>query len=268
LQLAGFHVTGVDIEKQPRYCGDRFFCADALEFPLDGYDFIWASPPCQAFTALRALQKGKYYPDLIPATRLRLAAQPALYCIENVEGAPLGASGYLIMLCGTMFGLGTPSGSAELRRHRLFETSFSIPLRPACQHGTGMISIHGDHSRARRIGTITVVGAKGMPGLSHARQAKRVITVTGHTPVVPRSQRRTISVTGSTAQTNLIHNRSRATYSVDEARFAMGIDWMGMKELSQAIPPAYAEFIGKQAIHILQRRATPGRDETEQTRVD
>jgi DNA (cytosine-5)-methyltransferase 1 len=34
--------------------------------------------------------------------------------------------------------------------------------------------------------------------------------------------------------------------SVNEACKAMGIDWMNWKELTQAIPPAYSEFIGKQ----------------------
>lgn len=36
-----------------------------------------------------------------------------------------------------------------------------------------------------------------------------------------------------------------------EKREAMGIDWMSRKELTQAIPPAYAEFIAKQFRAIL-----------------
>lgn len=35
---------------------------------------------------------------------------------------------------------------------------------------------------------------------------------------------------------------------LDYAKRAMGIDWMTRRELSQAIPPAYTEFIGKQII--------------------
>ncbi len=53
-QLAGFEVVGVDIDPQPDYCGDEFHQADALTFPLDGFDAIHASPPCQSFTALLA----------------------------------------------------------------------------------------------------------------------------------------------------------------------------------------------------------------------
>jgi DNA (cytosine-5)-methyltransferase 1 len=42
---------------------------------------------------------------------------------------------------------------------------------------------------------------------------------------------------------------------VDYARRQMGIDWMNQAELSQAIPPAYCEFIGKQLLQVLQPQA-------------
>lgn len=34
----------------------------------------------------------------------------------------------------------------------------------------------------------------------------------------------------------------------------MGIDWMNMRELSEAIPPAYTEFIGKHLMEYLNAR--------------
>jgi DNA (cytosine-5)-methyltransferase 1 len=113
LQLAGFHVTGVDIKPQPRYCGDAFIQADALKIRLDGYDFIWASPPCQAHSRMSSCRVGlrETYPELIPKIRWRLDATRVPFCIENVEGAPLVNP---IMLCGSMFRLQT-------YRHRLFE---------------------------------------------------------------------------------------------------------------------------------------------------
>jgi len=154
LQQAGFHVTGADLKASPRYIGDRFYQEDALDnrFNLKLFDFIWASPPCQAHTAMKTMHNAKPHLDLIPATRAMLKASGVPYVIENVVGAPLENP---VQLCGTMFGLGV--GDAELRRHRRFETSFPV-IAPKCNHGGGdVLGVYGGHVRNRKR-TIGVYG--------------------------------------------------------------------------------------------------------------
>jgi DNA (cytosine-5)-methyltransferase 1 len=215
-----------------------------MMFPLEGYDFIWASPPCQAFSILRHLRHAKEYPNLIPAIRQRLIASRIQYAIENVIGAPLGGD-HLVMLCGTMFGLRTADGRAELRRHRLFETSFSIPLCPQCQHGyVPSLSVcgKGGHFTAPKVLTVC-----GHTPVDNIRPATSTVTGTGLDDNKMRNVRkRTISITGSTAQANVVRNVVREVFTVQQAREAMGIDWMSMKGLSQAIPPAYSQYIAEQ----------------------
>ncbi|HEX4311885.1 MAG TPA: DNA cytosine methyltransferase [Acidobacteriaceae bacterium] len=246
LYRAGFDVTGIDHKPQPKY-PFRFIQGDATNPPVDlaGFDFVWASPPCQAFTSLRNLQTTQHgrkeYPNLIPATRALLVAAGTPYCIENVPGAPLGDSGHLLMLCGSMFDLHVPDGSAELRRHRYFETSFPVSRRPQCKHGNReSLSVTGngldsnsDRWKKRKAQDqirpcISVVGY-GSPRVWNRDHAN--------------SNRRAITITGATPQTNEIRNLSRRTFSINDARAAMGISWLPMKWLSQAIPPAYSAFI-------------------------
>ena len=47
----------------------------------------------------------------------------------------------------------------------------------------------------------------------------------------------------------------RENVTADEARAAMGIDWMTRDELSEAIPPAYTEHIGRLLLEALERVA-------------
>jgi hypothetical protein len=123
-QMAGFHVTGVDIAPQPNYCGDAFIEADALEVDLSGYDFIHASPPCQGYSALNAVNK-RLYQRLIAPTRRRLLACGTPFVIENVLGSPLHSP---VTLCGEMFGL-------AVIRHRLFEAhGFELPQPAHVKH--------------------------------------------------------------------------------------------------------------------------------------
>ncbi len=121
LQRAGFHVTGVDLKAQPRYCGDAFHQGDALNPPVDirDFDYVHASPPCQIFSAGAAKwgTQGNHL-NLIPQTRELLINSGVHYTIENI----VPAAAHLrnpIMLCGTYFDLG-------VFRHRLFESSFLI----------------------------------------------------------------------------------------------------------------------------------------------
>lgn len=120
---AGFDVVGVDIEDQPHYPFE-FHQADAMTYPLDGFDVIHASPPCQAYSGIP--NRRDDHPDLLPAMRERLVASGLPYIIENVPGAPMPNG---VILCGSTFGL-------PVIRHRLFETNPQITLVPSLCHQT------------------------------------------------------------------------------------------------------------------------------------
>lgn len=107
-------IIGVDKHEQPYY-PYTFIQANAIDYPLEGFDFIWCSPPCQAYSTTRSLAR-KDHLKLVDVMRYRLKSSGIHYCIEMVTGEPLIGS---VVLCGAMFGLGT-------YRHRYFETSFPV----------------------------------------------------------------------------------------------------------------------------------------------
>lgn len=192
----GFRVVGVDIRPQPSYPYE-FHREDALEFLRLGLgamvDAVHASPPCQAFTAYgrNAAHVRDDHPNLIPATRDALRDLGVPYVIENVVGAPLEEP---LMLCGSSFGL-------DVRRHRLFECSFSV-LVPPCDHSWQTPRFPPASNRTNLRSTVEV-GAWRIP--------------------------------------------------LDVQQRAMGIDWMDVPELSQAIPPAYTRCLGEQLIQHVGR---------------
>jgi len=124
-------ITGIDIREQPNYPFE-FIRGDAVEFLKDTeflkkFDFIWASPPCQAYSwaSARWRNSGYKYPDIIGVTRDMLVKVGKPFVIENVKGAPLRKD---LMLCGLMFGL-------RVFRHRYFEIhGFSVPQPPHPSH--------------------------------------------------------------------------------------------------------------------------------------
>ncbi len=117
---AGFEVVGVDLYPQKNYPFE-FHQADAMTYPLEGFDVIHASPPCQHYSVSTPAERKHLHPDLIADLRHKL--QGYIYIIENVPGAPLVDP---IVLCGSSFGL-------RVRRHRKFESSVGLEGL-ACQH--------------------------------------------------------------------------------------------------------------------------------------
>jgi DNA (cytosine-5)-methyltransferase 1 len=200
---AGFEVTGVDYAPQPDY-PYRFHRADALRFPLAGFDAYAASPPCKVHTALRHTATAStlfdVHTDLVGAIRERLAATGRPYVIENVPGAPLLDP---VTYCGSSFGL-------SVRRHRLFESNVQL-VAPPCDHAAqpmvlGVYGTGGPDNRANR------PGGGG------------------------------VKVSGPAASA------------------ALGIDWTtDQRRLSQAIPPAYTEHIGRQLLAVLCGRGETSR---------
>jgi hypothetical protein len=126
-QLAGFHVTGVDLHPQPRYAGDEFHRADAMTYPLDGFDAIHASPTCQTFSRATAWRGSRdNHPDLLTPTLHRLEQTSVPWVVENVPESPLRRD---LLLCGSQFGL-------QVKRHRVFQFGnwSSFTLIPPCRH--------------------------------------------------------------------------------------------------------------------------------------
>jgi DNA (cytosine-5)-methyltransferase 1 len=192
-QRAGFYVVGVDIDPQPRYAGDEFVQADALDVLRDraflsGFDAIHASFPCQGYK-LGTLRTTRPTADLVTPGRLLLNASGLPWVMENVLEAPLDRT-RSIVLCANAFGLRT-------YRHRLFEPS------------PGLVLIAPPH-------------------LPHLRRA-------------PNRRRRERWLAGDHASIT----GDVGTYVGPEA---MGIDWMTGNGLSEAIPPAYTEHLGRQLL--------------------
>lgn len=150
---AGFDVTGVDIVDQPNY-PFTFVKADAMTYPLEGFDAIHASPPCQGYSLGVRSDRAKATPRLIDQVRARLIASGLPWVIENVKGARHAMretpDGYFV-LCGAMWSDDFPV------RHRLFESRPFLwpPVHPRCVgHNKRLAARLGVNRRMVEVATV------------------------------------------------------------------------------------------------------------------
>jgi DNA (cytosine-5)-methyltransferase 1 len=212
---AGFDLVGVDINPQPNYPYE-FHQSDALEFVAEHgqeFDAIHASPPCQGYSIMRNLPwlRDREYPLLIGPTQAALESLGVPWVIENVMGAKLSAG----WLCGGMFGL-------PFYRHRYFHASF-FWMQPG----------HPKHQV-----TIRDTREDGKPDRSGGG---RRISLSVHPNPVNTAWRKTHDGNGAQKPGEGVGHAAGWHLAAE----AMCIDWMKRDELTQAIPPAYTQYIGE-----------------------
>lgn len=212
--LAGYDVVSVEIDPERiahhvQHPHVEVVEADAMTYPLDGFDVVAASPPCTDHTTLstvaeRARGGAAGTEWMLPATIARLRAwgdatgRP--WVVENVQGAR-GHMANPFRLCGSMFGL--EDGGWLLRRHRYFESSAYLMLPGPCRcAGRRIIGVYGDLTENDR-----------------RCAGKRIDRPNGDT---------------------------RA--GVGRARRLMQAPWASPRGLALGIPPAYTRWIGEQLL--------------------
>lgn len=207
---AGFDVTGVDIQDMSRVYPFPFIQGDAIEYLYDcgrEYAAIAAGPPCQGQIAIT--QANRMRPGWTDDhVNLIPDTRKALDKIGRPYVIENGPSKHLrpdVVLCGLKFGLPT-------LRHRYAELSgFTVPQPVHVSH-------RGHLTEGWRHGHVRTFEPSECPKCGEWHRA----TVYG------------------------VYGKGGGKPTVADASRALGIDWMTeIEDLNEAIPPAYAEYLGR-----------------------
>lgn len=260
-QRAGFEVWGVDIHPQPRYCGDYFLQADALDvlrFLCEGAD----DGESLKFVERRHDQVG-----------------------ERVGSALVAVGGFHVQMNEDLAGHDdTPSFGVDFDSPpagSVVKGFDAIHASPPCQGYSVANNVHKIAHPLLIADVRRLLVASGKPWVIENvqgawREMPGAVTVCGlslglnvkrhrlfessHALMVPPCGDHRgdwLLVFGHSVmerghvvrQTPAGHNTTHRKHTTTaRGREAMGIDWMNRDELSEAIPPAYTELVGAQLL--------------------
>jgi DNA (cytosine-5)-methyltransferase 1 len=226
---AGFDVVGVDINPQPRYPYE-FIQADALE----------------VLAFLTDPEPWEHYEDWLPAAKL---IQPfdAIHASPTCKAHTVGRNMWKGRLPDDRHpDLLTPTRARllELGTPWIIENVPGAPMRPDLELCGSMFGLGVRRHRWFELSfTPTVL-------ITPCRHDLEIISVFGGGALsaTPRGGSR-----NDTGKHTVMQHRVHVAHS--QAERAMGIDWMTRDELSQAIPPAYTEYVGAQLLAHLKAAA-------------
>lgn len=209
---AGFRVIGVDLgNHRRRFQSGAFIQADvfeeaSVEALVRLADAVHASPPCQFGSELTPAGARDRHLNLIPPTRSMCERSGKPYIIENVRAV----RDHLVnpvSLFGTMFGNGMVTEGQQ---------AFVLSRERLFETNWGLTAPHDPGTRGWPIANV-------YGGHLRARSGEfRTGKGTGRTVDFPGEDRAAL------------------------ARQLMGMPWATMNGMSEAVPPSYAEYIGRQ----------------------
>lgn len=154
-------IVGVDLQPLGGVYPYTFIQADAMSFDqawLSSFDFIHASPPCQAYSRMTPARYKERHKRLVAPVHEMLRATGRPYVIENVGGS-LGELQPNLNLTGLDFGLPT-------LKSRWFHLSWIRGVRHQPNYGRMIdperISVHGQ-AYTRKADIIRAMGLQALP---------------------------------------------------------------------------------------------------------
>lgn len=214
-QRAGFHVTGVDLKPQPNYPFE-FIQADALAWFADQMDHLYPLP----WDAIHASPPCQAYSVLRHAAEHKGADYVDL--VDETRD--------LLRSSGLPY---------------IIENVPGAPLEAAVVLCGSMFGLGANGRQLRRHRLFESNVPVMSPPCNHQGEA---IGVYGGGP----TGRYTF---GNGAKKDYYNRRGGYQGTIAEKREAMGIDWMNAREINQAIPPAYTEWLGSYLLSAIAHRA-------------